>query len=236
MQKRLLLCGCALAITQAVPISPVIAQQSAHPAVTWPIDSVLKRFERDKAALRSSPVPYEILDLPRSFAARQDSLLDGLERLALDRGTNIDVRRSSVLVLATAGEVRSGYAPLPGVMRRLARIYRAQPLVDPSMLRAMIRAALPMQNERASAIALLREAASEPDDRGPDPVHGYFTVGEPRTDALAQLALMGEQGRAALEAMHRRGEARSPQARIILEQMAREGFPVTDAQRPRPRP
>jgi hypothetical protein len=80
-------------------------------------------------------------------------------------------------------------------------------------------------------VALLRQIAAEPDESGPDPVHGYFSVGEPRADALARLAEMGEDGRAALQAMYRNGEGRSPQAKIILQQMAEREFPVTDMRR-----
>lgn len=215
---------------------PLDAQQRGDPVRTMPISVVLAQV--GDVTREMSALPYGILDLPRSYAARQDSLLNGLERFGLTSPDGV-VRRRAVRLIARAGDVRPGHTAIPGIVSRLRRIYLAQAEIDPAMVRSTIRALLPGQTERAAAVALLRAVAAEPDDRGPDPVHGYFSVGEPRADALAQLAKLGEEGRAALREMHRSGEAKSPQARIILDQMAREGFPVTGVAHrsiPAPRP
>jgi hypothetical protein len=99
-------------------------------------------------------------------------------------------------------------------------------------VRLAIRNTMPEQADRRAAAAFLRTVAAEadPTNDGSGP-HGYFSVGDPRTEALSRLAEMGAEGRAVLQAMHRSGEARSPQARAILARMAQRGFPVIDARR-----
>jgi hypothetical protein len=202
-------------------------------ARTWPVDSVLARFEADvrNHVVNSlgSDIVSSILHLPASYAARKDSLLDGLEHLALSSREDV-VRRMAVGYIGFAGKGGATWSRVPGVMNRLARIYRTQGDVG---VRLAVRNQLPLQAERAAAISFLRALAREPDDAndGTGP-HGYFSFGDPRTEALARLAEMGEDGRTVLQAMYRSGEVRSPQGRIMLEDMARRGFPVHDA-RPR---
>ena len=197
----------------------------------WQIDSVIARFEADVRAgvvqSLGSDLVFDILDLPGAYTARKDSLLDGLERLATSGDRT--VRQTATFRIALAGETGRAAPPVPGVLPRLLRIYRGS---APWLVRSAITDRMPMQADRRGAAAFLRSLAAEADstNTGMGP-HGYFSHGDPRTEALARLAEMGEEGRAVLQAMHRGGEARSPQARVTLENMARRGFPVRDAAR-----
>jgi hypothetical protein len=210
--------------------TPVLAQpRPAERARGWPIDTVLARFEADaRGNVVNGPgfdVTYSMIGLPDRYIARKDSLLDGLEHLAMS-SSNADVRIRATYALASAGKGGANWSAVPRVMHRLARIYRSTSHPD---VRSPIRDQLPLQAERAAAAALLRSIAREPDDAndGTGP-HGYFSYGDPRTEALSRLSEMGEEGRAVLQAMHRSGEVRTPQGRIWMEEFARRGFPVED--------
>ena len=163
---------------------------------------------------------------PRASGARRDSLLNGMERLALT-GRTRDIRHVAALNLAVAG-TSDMPIPEPGVVARLLRTYRNQ--TDPAV-RLTIRNQPPLQVERQAAAAFLRSNAVEPDTSAEMGPHGYFSHGDPRTEAVARLAEMGEEGRSVLQAMHRNREARSPQVRGMLDDMARRGFPVRDIAR-----
>ena len=221
----LLLFGCAPLRAQA---------ERADRARTWPVESVLARFEADIRAhvvqSLGARVTYDIIYLPRVYAPRQDSLLDGLERLALT-SENAKVRQEATAMIAFAGQVGRPTPPLPGVLPRLLRIYRSN---TQWLVRALIRDQMPEQVERRAAAAFLRSVAAEPDTSSGSGPHGYFSHGDPRTEAVARLAEMGEEGRAVLQAMHRSREARSPQVRTLLDDMARRGFPVRDIARRQP--
>jgi hypothetical protein len=213
-------------VVARVPLGAQVVR--TDPARIWAADSVIARFESD---IRMHVVNSQGLDavagilmLPGVFAARQDSLLNGLERLAVTSNDS-NVRRRAAYWIAFAGTGGRAVSPVKGVCSRLARIYRAR---DDAGVRLAIRNGMPLQAERRAAAAFLRSLAVEPDSSGGNGVEGYFSIGDPRTEALARLAEMGEEGRAVLQAMHRSGEARSPQARMILDDMARRGFPVRD--------
>ena len=204
----------------------------AQPPGEWPVDSILSVFERDVRARainnRGSRRVFAILYAPEGYAARRDSLLDGLERLALTSDSE-HVRHSATSNFAVAGTTEVPF-PKEGIVPRLMRIYQSKnaPLVQLS-----IRNYLPVQADRPAAAALLRSIAA-----GPDPFAGQRPdpIGDDRVEALHRLSEMGEEGRAVLQAMHRNGEARSPWARTVLEQMARRGFPVRDLRRERATP
>jgi hypothetical protein len=207
--------------------APASAQVSRDAARTWPIDSVLARYEHD---IRANAVPslgsnlvFDILDLPQRYRARQDSLLDRLEHLALTSESQT-VRIEAAFRLAYAGETGRESPPLPRIMLRLARVYHA---LNDSGTRLAIRNSLPLQAERDAAIALLRSVAAEADTAS---FHTDWH-GDDRVEALVRLSEMGEEGRTVLREMHRSGEARSLQARTILEDMAQRGFPVRDIRR-----
>jgi hypothetical protein len=226
--RRLILVLCMM--VGAAPLSgqSVISKR----ARSTPLDSVLLHFERDvRARVINSPgsdLVFTIISLPAAFAPRRDSLLDGLERMALS-SDNEHVRHVAAARIAFAGRVDETASPLPGIMARLTRIYHAH--ADP-LVRISVRNSMPEQADRRAAAAFLRTVAAEadPTNDGSGP-HGLFSVGDPRTEALSRLAEMGAEGRAVLQAMHRSGEARSPQARATLARMAQRGFPVIDARR-----
>jgi hypothetical protein len=205
------------------------------PGRTEPADSILARFEHDVRthavpALGPSLVSQALRDA-RAPLARRDSVLDGLESMALTSESR-ETRQAAALYLAVAGESERT-PPMAGIVERLLRIYRGNPTW---LVRSTVMDQLPRQHERHAAAAFLRTVAAERDtSTRVSPVHGHFTQGDLRTAALARLAEMGDDGRAVLQAMHRNGEARSPQARIVLDDMARRGFPVIDVRRP-PRP
>lgn len=221
----LLLLGCAPMHAQAV--------RTEH-ALTWPVDSVLARFETDirthVVQSVASEAVYDILDLSNSPPARKDSLIDGLERLALTSSFR-NVRHIATARIAVAGQVGRPVAPRAGLLSRLQRIYWGN---TAWLVRSTILDSMPLQAERRAAAAFLRSVAAEPDTSSAMGPHGYFSHGDLRTHALARLAEMGEEGRAVLQAMHRSREARSPQARLVLDDMARRGFPVRDIARRQP--
>ena len=233
-----------LAMVMVVAVRmPLTAQSLTQIAErTWPVDSVLSRFEADVRANTANGVGENavarIIDLASPYSARKDSLLNGLERLAVTHSDRY-VRQAATLWIASAGEVGRTAPPVRGVWPRLLRIYRSN---TAWVVRSTILDQSPMLVERPSALALLRSVAAEQDTTTPMGPEGYFGFGDLRIAALSRLAEMGEEGRAVLQAMHRSGEARSPQARMILDDMARRGFPVRDialdaaGARPRPVP
>jgi hypothetical protein len=215
-----------------VPLQSQVMLQD--PSRTWPIDSVLSRFDRHiRAHLANSPgfdAVFRILRLPASYAARKDSLLEGLELLALT-SDNREVREVAAERIAEAGELGRNVPPVPGIWPRLARIYRSN---TAWLVRSAILDHSPMLAERGAALAFLRSVAAEEDTTTPSVVEGYFGYGDLRIWALDRIAEMGEDGRAVLQAMHRSGEVRSPQARWTLDAMAQRGFPVRELRRRSP--
>ncbi|MBB4637772.1 hypothetical protein [Longimicrobium terrae] len=190
------------------------------------VDSTLSVFKRDARqrvlVSRGADLVMGILQRPAA-PARRDSLLNGLQRLALE-SDDPNVRLDATNYFGTAGSWRQRISIVEG----LRRIYQSR---DSLRLRSMVLDKMPQQADRAAAVGFLRSVAAEPDLNGTDPIHGLFTNGDRRTQALARLSEMGEDGAAALRAMHRSGEAKSPQAKIILNDMARRGFPVRDLRR-----
>jgi len=218
-----------LSVLSSVPLRAKVNRPD--PVRTWPVDTLLVRFEREvrvnDTRRFASQFITAALRLPITYKSRQDSLLTGLEQLAL-KSVDTKVQQAAALEIAAAGEIGRGPPPIPNALPRLVRIYRRH---DDPALRLTIRNQMPLQVERRAAAAFLRSIAAEPDTSAGTGPHGYFSHGDPRTEALARLAEMGEEGRAVLQAMHRSGEARSPQARIMLDNMARRGFPVRDLAR-----
>lgn len=210
------LCGACLG-------TPLAAQ---HASSDWSVDSTLSVFAREARqrvlVSRGADMVMRILQSPAS-PARRDSLLNGLRRLALE-SDDANVRLDATNYFGEAG----GWRQQISVMDGLQRIYQSR---DSLRLRSMVLDKMPRQIDRAAAVVFLRTIAAQSDLNRPDPVHGYFTVGDLRIQALARLSEMGDEGAVALRAMHRSGEARSPQAKLILDDMARRGFPVRDLRR-----
>jgi len=223
------------ALTSMLLIQGAIALQAQvsqpDPAYTSPVDSVLARFERESRAVAVNNIGLvwiiRVFHDPSPSVARRDSLLDGLERLARVSNSSY-VRQSAASTVALAGDLHLPRTT-PGVVARLARIYAANDEQGP--VRLSIRRRMTIQAERRAAAAFLRSVAIQEDPSVDRQAH---PMSDPRIDALSQLTEMGEEGRAVLQEMHRRGEVRSPQVRAKLEYMARSGFPVRDARRPQP--
>ena len=211
------------------------ASVSLHAQTTrpqLPVDSILARFERQTQAHSNTGdgvgLIVEVFSRsPGGYSPRQDSLLDGLERL-VDLSADRDVRSFAALMLGSAGEAAFSISPLPGIVTRLERSYRHLDRIEDHGARSLILSSLMLQGERPAAAALLRAIASQPDTCD-CLMEGVFDAGDLRLEALASLTEMGAEGHAVLQAMYRGGEAASPLARGTLEHMAQRGFPVADA-------
>ncbi len=217
--------GLLLVLFAVLTSTSLQAQADLAPALS--VDSVLARYKRNPGGNLESSHLHHLLRYTNS-SARRDSLLNGLEHLALS-ADDARLRSSAALWLASMGEAD---APLPrqGIVARLGRIYSAN---EAWLVRYTIQQQLPVQAERRTAAALLRSIALQPDTSS-DPRVG--DMGDLRFEALYRLSEMGEEGRAVLQTMHRNGEVRSPHVRRQLGQMARHGFPVRDLARQRQQP
>jgi hypothetical protein len=214
----------ALAVTSAAPARAQVPQP--NPAYTVRVDSVLSRLKHDIwAGANNIGMSWVIRNLRNPVPKpRVDSLLNGLERLALTDGDE-RVRQAASSLFLMAGEQDTPH-PVLGLVPRIGRIYRANPAGG--IVRFTIRHHMPLQADRRAAATLLRSIAAE---LGSNPGPDVDDMGNPRIEALAGLRQMGAEGRAALQAMHRSGEARAPRVRTILREMAQAGFPVREPER-----
>jgi|GEM_PF-4396783 len=112
--KQLALVLCALVSTFLAPgaTATLSAQDPRpNPAYTLPADSLLAHFERDARALKINNLGEvwinQVLGNPKAPPARRDSLLDGLERMAIT-STSPYVRRFAVGYVAQY-MARSGF-------------------------------------------------------------------------------------------------------------------------------
>lgn len=209
--------------------SPLLAQKPA--CAPWPhtacsIAEVLEQFALDARSRGLEPsewgesVAMSILTQWGEIApARTDSLLDGLERLAL-AGSNEYVRQSAASTILFSVPER------PGTAARLLRIYRRSP--DP-LVRSTIASASIRLRERALLIPLLKELATQ-DESNED-----FT--EASWVAVSVLLHMDEEGRQALRELHASGRARG-KGRAQLDRIARHDFrdPLSPPRPSEPRP
>jgi hypothetical protein len=160
----------------------------------------------------------------RSIEA-MNAALDSVEAVAMACEKS-DRRFSVVSAIAASSSVQSGPdappPPYPGIVARLARIYRA---CEDYGTRYAIVSAMRAQSERNEAVAFLAQVAQE--DASP------ATAGILADDAafplpygaVGILSRLGSEGRGALQRLHAEGTVRHPAARRRLEGMAREGFP-----------
>jgi hypothetical protein len=93
--------------------------------------------------------------------ARVDSVIDGLERIALASGSQF-VRGQAVAALSMAG---SDDAPIPGVFERAINIYNRS---DSHQVRGMIIGYMSHQRDRAKALSFLRSVAMEDPEQTDD--------------------------------------------------------------------
>lgn len=151
---------------------------------------------------------------PHLVAARQDSLL-AVALTASDR----QARVVAILGIASPGRAwhsangsEAGPAPIhyPGTVARLERLYRAGGRLE----RETVVTSLMNQAERAEAIRLLSEVARSRE-------MGLDLPLAPM--AISALSRMGDQGAAALRALHVESDS-LPFIRRQLEELARTGY------------
>lgn len=153
---------------------------------------VLTRLERgDHTGKRSaSSIVREPEKYPR---ARVDSVIEGLERLAL-RSKSGMVRSEAAATLTMAGAANS---PIPGVFERTLGVYHRS---SDNLARGMIISFMYHQRDRARAISFLKSVAAQ------DSAHADYPEAPFR--AAQTLSEMGPDGRSALAKLHRTGALR----------------------------
>jgi hypothetical protein len=146
----------------------------------------------------------------RITPAQRAALLNGLERIVMDRDALEDTRADAVGLLALAGE-RGLPAPAVGVVARLGSIYRR---TDSELVQRQILLALPRAQERAGAIALLRTLVERPTESFP---------GE-SWEAIRGLQAAGPGGLTVLRRIHEEGSARNAAARSLVARYVESDF------------
>lgn len=191
--------------------SEQLRAQGESPSTTLPIASLLARYEREMATppLYQSETGGLILEMitgrqVRITAERRATLLDGLERMALNPSVLEDTRADAAGLLALAGE-EGVSQPQPGTAARLGTIYRRG---DSELVRRSILMRLPLLEERAAALQMLRGVLEQPAERFRDE---YW-------EAIRSLLATGEDGRRTMRQIRNQGAARNPVALRLLEQ------------------
>jgi hypothetical protein len=202
------------AVFLAAPVS------GQAPAVGVGVAEALARFEEantdwaspDRAAREGAllNMVYRAGKLP---VAKADSVLDGLERLALGSAV-ATVRHSATSTLGLAG-----YKQLPdrveGIVSRLEGLYQAS---EDGVVRTIIVAGMDRQGETGAAIDFLKRAAQ-------DSRPGDSEIESPARWAVETLARLDtEEARAVLHDLHTAGAAKHPAARRYLRYIASRGY------------
>jgi len=156
---------------------------------------VLAIFEKN-AQIGLSYAPPDIVRHPENYPrARVDSVIDGLERLALSADPQF-VGSSAAAALTIAGAAESA---LPGIFGRVLSVYRRS---SSAVVRGMILQCMYYENDRGRAIAFLKSVAAQ------DPANRDFD-GAPFMAAMA-LREMAEDGRVALTDLRDKNLLRDP--------------------------
>lgn len=200
------------------------AQQGgqSHMGPGWAADSLLRWFQLEAT---NSPRNTGEVGMPRVLfvlrhpeavsRAKQDSVAEGLERLALRSDVPDAARVTAVTFLAMGGGSSSGGLPLRGAPVRLARVYRQS---NDLGIRSAVLMSASSVADRAAMVPLLREVAT----RTPDPsrLSVHDDGSDPSVQALVALSRMGDVGNAALADLARSGAVTSPHARARLQRLA----------------
>jgi HEAT repeat protein len=193
---------------------PLTAQrlQDAPPA------ELLHRFASEEASPggphgASSAITYIFVHRADYSPATVHSLIDGLERLALE-SDNRNVRHSSARYLSVAGYI-SNERPEPGLLARLKQVYART--TDPEV-RVVVVTSMGQLAERREAVAFLEKVAKQ------DPASEDFP--NAALWALRTLPGMGDEGRAALKSLHDSKAVRHPEARHGLDVLAEKGYKI----------
>jgi hypothetical protein len=182
----------------------------------WSADSLLNWFEleaanapRNTGDVGMARVLYVLRHSEAVAAAKQDSVADGLERMALSAGAPEAVKLAAVSCLGMAG-AGSVEAPLRTVAHRLVRIYHGS---NDRSVRTSVLMLSSTLSDRAGMIPLLREVATAAAD---PPRSMVQDDSDPAALAVGALANMGEVGQAVLSELARNGSVRSPRAQAEL--------------------
>lgn len=202
----------AIALLPLFFASSSVAAQSRRDRTNSPsAQQILESFERVWRGERGSLNPMSsVLTDPSSFpAAKVDSLLNGLEMLAMSASE----QRVQIMALSwLAGAGRGGVSPvIPGIAGRLARVYDRAASVQ--VRRSALRQ-LGSQADQESAARILRNIAQQDSasQRAPNAAH----------DAIWGLTELGAPGTAVLRDLHSRRLLRDPEARSAIQQVARQ--------------
>ncbi|HET7232994.1 MAG TPA: hypothetical protein VFJ16_23495 [Longimicrobium sp.] len=207
MDARITKIVCVLAASLAATAPNATHAQTQRMSVT----EVLARFRQ--GALEANPnrdgamnAIARLLGINPIYApATVDSVLAGLERMALDESSEA-VANAGAAMLARSGQLlgpRGG-----GVLPRMLRLYEAttNPVVRLMIIQGV---ALQPDSETDEGIAFLTQVAESTDTVSED---------EPWY-AVATLDKMGEPGRSAMQRLHRNSAVRNGKARGYLEHL-----------------
>jgi hypothetical protein len=190
------------------------------PSPGWSADSVLTWFQLEAANVPRNTgdvgmalVLYILRNPDAVSAAKQDSVADGLERMALRADAPEGVRLAAVSYLAMAGAT-SVEKPLRTTAARLGRIYRASR--DRGVRTSVLMLSWTIA-DRAGILPLLREVATAAVDTS-HPI-GLDDDSDPAVIAVGALSKMGETGRSVLTGLLRDGSVRSPRAQAQLRRV-----------------
>jgi hypothetical protein len=194
-----------VAMTAAFLIVPtfLVAQPSGQqPQRSESAQEILAKLELDAVRNGQSSVSW-LVRHPEKYARQKlDSVLDGLEKLALTAESEF-VRGSAAASLASAGTADN---PLPNVLERIIAVYRR---ADDPLVRRMILGRMNIQKDRSRAIAFLRTVATESS--------ANEDYEDASWEAVSMLNLMGSEGRAVLIDLRDKGALRTPKARGAVD-------------------
>ena len=184
----------------AQPVDPPRAIRSAS------AQHLLSSFEK-RAATGSASLGTLLRQPERYEKLTIDSLVDGLEKLALSSSSSV-VRSNAAWNLAIAGSARLSDRNL---LNRLVRVYEQS---TDELVRRSILGRMHVQQNRPAAIRFLIKVATESTSQ-----QDYE---EASLEAVSTLSYMGAEGKAALLILQRNGELRDPAARGFVEWFLRE--------------
>jgi len=166
-------------------VSPAVAQRTSVSIVpSVPATAVLTNFEK-MTSEGKAVIPKEVQYPQRYSAARVDSVLDGLERIA--QASNMARRFPTSAPVLAIMEAGSAEQPPAGIFEREMRLYRASNSVT---VRNAIIVLMPRQKDRTRALAFLKSVAMQ---SGQQRDYEYAPY-----QAAQALSHMGKDGRAAL--------------------------------------
>jgi hypothetical protein len=162
---------------------------------------ILQQFERDGTTHQNSLLA--IVGYPeRHGRAKVDSVLDGLEQLALTSTSElVRMRAAGNLAMAGASE-----RPVPGALQRTTRVYQSSN--DPRVRRQIL-GLMVFQKDRNGAIDVLKAVVIQ--------ARGEEDFPEAQSWAASALHWMGKEAAAALVELRDKGAIEDPVARGMVD-------------------